>query len=80
MTRSGSGLRAAVVSFISGYTYFGISSPQAGMSEVRATFPGPVLLIKAGSALLLVGFLAQNERAPVIDAGAHCKSEASAAV
>lgn len=50
------------------------------MSEVRATFPGPVLLIKAGSALLLVGFLAQNERAPVIDAGAHCKSEASAAV
>lgn len=38
------------------------------MFEVRATFPGPVLLIKRGSMLLSVGFfLAEKEGAPVID-------------
>lgn len=41
--------------------------PRAVTFEVRATFPGPVLLIKTDSLLLLVGFLAQEEGAPVID-------------
>lgn len=64
---SGNTLHAFAASELFDSFFFGIPTPREAMFEVRATFPGPVLLIKAGSVLLLVGFLAQEEGAPVID-------------
>lgn len=66
---NGNTLHAFAASELFDSFFFGTPTPLAlaVMFEVRATFPGPVLLIKADSLLLLVGFLAQEEGAPVID-------------